>query len=375
MKALIIHPFLGSHYKAIIFSHLEKIAQEKLSHKLFVIQMFENESSRTGMTSEVENLHNYPYSTLFNSDHEKPSFFKKFSTLKRVIKAENPDIINVTGYYDWAVNLIMIYAKLSGIRIAMSIDSTLMDRHNSFLKRVVKSFLLFWPDTFFCYGSKSVELIKFFGRSAKDVSIAKNAVPNKLLLQFQTNFKNAAGYNHWRSQFPNRNFVFVGRLIPEKNVELLIKAFETLKLPDWGLIIIGTGELENNLKELAKSQSIYFEGGKSWTQIPHYFSASDVLVLPSSSEPWGLVVNEAMSCGLPAITSDSCGSAYDLILNKKTGLIFPNNNQEELIKAMKMLSQNELLRNEMGKNAQEVIKSYDPELLAREMWEGFIKFA
>lgn len=375
MKALIIHPFLGSHYKAIIFSEIQKIAQKNPFNELHVIQMFENEASRKGMTSQGTSIHRYPFITLFNSDSEKPSTYKKIKAIYRVVKEQQPDIINVTGYYDWAVNLIMILSKLKGIRIVMSIDSTLMDQTNSWLKRVIKSFLLFWPDTFYCYGTKSRELVEHFGRPVKDVFITKNATPIKTLRKIKEDFIQAAGYDHWRSQFPKHNFIFVGRLIHEKSLDLLINSFQSLQLREWGLIIIGSGELEGSLKKMTTSDKVYFEGGKNWREVAHYFSASDVLVLPSNSEPWGLVVNEAMSCALPVITSDACGASYDLVLNRNTGIVFPKNNREELELAMTTLANDRHLRLQMGKNAEELIKNYDPELLANEMWEGFIKFA
>lgn len=375
MKALIIHPFLGSHYKAIIFSELEKIASGSENLDVHVIQLFANEATRAGMEQSDNNIHNYSYECLFDSDSKPPSLIQKYIAIQRVLKEYEPDIINVTGYYDWAVNLIMIVYKLLGKRMIMSIDSTLMDQKGSVLKRVIKSFLLFWPDGFFCYGSKSTELIEHYGRNGNDVLVQKNAVPNKTLQNIQTDFISANGYKHWRSQFPKYNFIFVGRLITEKNVELLIKAFKDINLKDWGLIIVGNGELRHDLEKRANNPSIYFEGGKSWTEIPHYFSASDVFVLPSKSEPWGLVVNEAMACSLPVVSSDACGATFDLVLNKNTGIAFSNNNLSDLKEAMSKLATNEKLRLEMGLNAKELIKSYDPQLLAREMWDGFIKFA
>ena len=119
----------------------------------------------------------------------------------------------------------------------------------------------------------------------------------------------------------------------------LIDAMEQLDLPDSArahLLMVGSGPLEAELKMRAAAHGsrISFTGFLNQSEISAAFAVSDCLVLSSVSETWGLVVNEAMACGLPAIVSDACGCAPDLIEQGRTGYSYPQGNVPELTKAM-----------------------------------------
>jgi glycosyltransferase involved in cell wall biosynthesis len=124
-------------------------------------------------------------------------------------------------------------------------------------------------------------------------------------------------------------FLFSGKLIPSKRVHDLIEAF----LRDGGgprhLLIAGDGELGADLERRARAsvrggRSITFAGFLSQRDMPAAYAAADCLVLPSDRrETWGLVVNEAMACGLPALVSDEVGCGPDLIDPSRTGDVFP----------------------------------------------------
>ena len=106
------------------------------------------------------------------------------------------------------------------------------------------------------------------------------------------------------------NFIFVGRLIPPKNLPFLLNAFAEIsaEAPEWGLVLLGEGEQKGELQRLAQDNTaIRFEAGVPWYEVAEYLALADVLVLPSESEPWGLVVNEAMICGLPVVVSEPSG--------------------------------------------------------------------
>ena len=135
---------------------------------------------------------------------------------------------------------------------------------------------------------------------------------------------------HYIERESVKNFIYVGRLVPVKNLELLIQAFN--ELPNLNLSIIGFGILEDELKTIAKN-NIKFEGAIDNKALPTYYQSSDVFILPSKSEPWGLVVEEALNNGLPLILSDKVGCKDDL-LTDKTGLLFKSDDKEDLKRAI-----------------------------------------
>lgn len=127
-----------------------------------------------------------------------------------------------------------------------------------------------------------------------------------------------------------RNFIYVGRLSNEKNLTYLIETFN--QLPDLKLDIVGFGPQENLLKSIA-SENIHFLGAISNSELHKIYRANDVFILPSTSEPWGLVVEEALNNGLPVIVSDHVGCASEIV-NKTNGIVFQLSDPEGLKKAI-----------------------------------------
>lgn len=129
-----------------------------------------------------------------------------------------------------------------------------------------------------------------------------------------------------------RNFLYVGRLIPVKNLRLLVEVFNGM--PDLNLTIIGEGDQADELKAIAHD-NIKFLGYVNNKDLPSYYRSHDVFILPSKSEPWGLVVEEALNNGLPIIVSDHVG-CYDSFV-KGTGLVFCNDDKGSLVDMVKKM--------------------------------------
>lgn len=154
---------------------------------------------------------------------------------------------------------------------------------------------------------------------------------------------------------------FVGRLDPDKGVDVLLKALALV--PDLSLTIVGTGAEEARLRALAAtlgmSSRVDFVGFVPQTQLRAKFSASDFLVMPSvttrrQKEPWGLVANEAMNCGLPVIASTAVGAtAGGLVIDGQTGRVVREGDPRGLAAAMSELASQPHLRARLGRQASE----------------------
>lgn len=121
-------------------------------------------------------------------------------------------------------------------------------------------------------------------------------------------------------------YIYVGRLIDIKNVALLIEEFNR---NGKSLTIVGKGVLESELKKQAKP-NITFTGFIDNNKLGDVYQVHDVFILPSKSEPWGLVVEEALYWGLPVIVSDKVGSSIDMVQDLNTGCIFHSDNLDSL---------------------------------------------
>lgn len=146
---------------------------------------------------------------------------------------------------------------------------------------------------------------------------------------------NVVAQPEFRPKTEIRNFLYVGRLTAVKNLKFLISAFNTL--PQYRLNIIGFGEQEEELKELAL-QNTQFYGAVDNKLLPAYYRANDVFVLPSSSEPWGLVVEEALNNGLPVLVSNRVGCIGEVVKEGQNGLVFENDNLQSLIAAIEKIA-------------------------------------
>jgi glycosyltransferase involved in cell wall biosynthesis len=152
-------------------------------------------------------------------------------------------------------------------------------------------------------------------------------------------------------------FLFVGRLSAEKNVGLLINAFAGLKreFPKGRLVIVGDGSEKSRLVALAKrlsvDRSVVFVG---LADPAPYYKAATCLVLPSLHEGWGLVAVEASSAGCPVVMSD-VGCAGEIIINNKSGLVFPVNDGGKLAEAMGLLAKDSRLRKRLAGGAKKLI--------------------
>ena len=127
-----------------------------------------------------------------------------------------------------------------------------------------------------------------------------------------------------------KEFLYVGRLVEVKNLALLIEVFN--RRADLHLTIVGFGELEGQLKAMAGA-NVEFMGAVKNKELPDVYRKADVFVLPSRSEPWGLVVEEALNNGTPVIVSDKVGCRLDLVTDE-TGLVFDHDSGKSLMQAV-----------------------------------------
>lgn len=377
MKILIVHNQLWAHYKAIIFNELQKIMSHNKSDSLLVVQIAAVEKSRVNLGDLDNSIHQYPYTLLHEGTLEEISLLNRISGILKAIKDFKPDVVNLTGYYDIASWTVLFYCKLKGIKTVLSNESTANDHTRNGIKESIKSLIIKQFDGYFNFGTRSENYILSLGISTKKMLVKRNCVDNKALKQIYLKYLPERNRHQQMLKISPKNFIFVGRLIDYKNLFHFLEAFklaQTKSSNDWGVIILGDGELKEDLQQFVfknKIQNISFQNGVSWQQVPEYLALSDVLVLPSYSEPWGLVVNEAMACGLPVIVSDQCGCAIDLVKNGENGFTFSPDNQEQLTKILLKFMNNEVDSEQMGLVSQRIIQEYSPENVASEMYKGF----
>jgi glycosyltransferase involved in cell wall biosynthesis len=162
--------------------------------------------------------------------------------------------------------------------------------------------------------------------------------------------------------------LFVGRLVKDKGVEHLLQAFSEVveEIPEAKLVIVGKGPQEKALKKLQESLElthVFFLGPVETKFMPNIYAGCDVLVLPSSHEPFGNVVIEAMAAGKPVIGS-YVGGIKNTIVHGETGYHVQPGNSKQLSTYIIRLLEDASLRKSLGENARKMaFSNYNIELL------------
>ncbi|MBV9572614.1 MAG: glycosyltransferase family 4 protein [Acidobacteriales bacterium] len=180
---------------------------------------------------------------------------------------------------------------------------------------------------------------------------------------------------------PSRFFLFAGRLVQEKGVFDLLDTYKRMppKLRESvALVFAGNGAARRQLEDSARSispGSVYFPGFLQREQLASYYALAEALVLPTHSDPWGLVVNEAMACGLPVIVSSAAGCVADLVQDGWNGRVIAAGDVIQLEAAMSALAAEAELRKAMGMRSASRILKYSPQACAAGLAEACLKSA
>jgi glycosyltransferase involved in cell wall biosynthesis len=167
-------------------------------------------------------------------------------------------------------------------------------------------------------------------------------------------------------------FIYVGRLWWGKGVNHLLDAFERVQRQSSApvsLLLVGDGPEEAKLKQACAERGIrnvVFAGFRQKPELPRYYALADVFVFPTLGDPYGLVVDEAMACGLPVISTAAAGEIRDRVEEGVNGYIVPPEDSEALAGAMRTLAEDSALRERMGLVSAQKIQGHTPEQWAED---------
>lgn len=158
--------------------------------------------------------------------------------------------------------------------------------------------------------------------------------------------------------------VFSGKLVARKDPMTLLRAVDAMRHRNRAVVIfLGHGEMREELEAFAKARDlhVHFAGFINQRDLPKHYSMADVFVLPSSYEPRGAVINEAMACGLPVIVTDRCGSIGDVVVEGENAFIYPAGDAAALAGQLDTLVEQPELREAMAQRSLDIIATWDYE--------------
>ena len=278
-------------------------------------------------------------------------------------------ILCYTGYLRATFWIAYIAAKFSGSAFLFGTDATTLTPLDGQLwKRRIKRVL--WPllfrlaDQVIVPSTGSVELMRTLGLPDERVTLTPYAVDNEWWLEQSARVDRAAVRAGWGASPEDAVILFCAKLQPWKRPLDLLQAFAKAKLFNALLVFAGEGplrgQLESEATALGVASRVKFLGFVNQTQLPAIYTAGDLMVLPSSYDAFGVVLNEAMLCGCPVAVSDSVGAGRDLVEQGRTGFVFPCGDLDALAAVLQQAANERAKLQEIGRAGRTRMESWSP---------------
>lgn len=370
LAALVSHPI---QYQVPLFRELQQCPQLDLT--VYFCSDFGVGSEKfdpgfgVKLTWDIPLLEGYTHKFLPNLSQ---SPLKGFSglinpSIIRELRFNEYDALWIHGYAHLTNWLAFFGAWITGTPIILRGESHLLN-HRSALrklcKRIVLGLLFKSAGCFLTIGSLNAEYYRYYGVPDEKMFPCPYCVDNTFFS------KKRAELSEKRESLKEKLgiapatpvILYASKMIPRKRAIDLLRAYG--KISDnvrKALVLVGDGPDRQNLERYAVEynlKNVFFAGFKNQTELPEYFAIADVFVLPSTDEPWGLIINEALNFGLPVVTTDQVGAAPDLLRHEENGFIYQVGNIDELAGYLSRLLESAELRMNMGKRSLEIISKW-----------------
>jgi glycosyltransferase involved in cell wall biosynthesis len=206
---------------------------------------------------------------------------------------------------------------------------------------------------FVAYGTAARRYLESLGADGKKVRIGINTVDTDFFLRQSESCRARRDPLKKEMGWADRNVVYVGRLADGKGVDLLQQAFASLKGP-FQLHLVGDGPREAAFRAAADSRTRFW-GLQQTEALPGFYALADLLVFPSLIDVWGLVVNEALACGTPVVSSSLAGATEDLVEDGRDGFAVDPRNVKNVGERIQAVLLDSALGDSLGRRGLEII--------------------
>ena len=288
------------------------------------------------------------YASLSSRPVEEPDLNFRMQEFKKLVKKHQVKVVGIAGYGRSEYRAMLHWCFIHGIRTVLFAESwypgTLDFLKGAYLRFLCSGFLV-------------------SGERARQHFISRLGIPERRVFLPYSVVDNGH-FSAAQPDYSSRIILCVARFSPEKNLERLVQAFLESRISrnGWTLKLVGGGPLAEKLRKSA-GEGIEICDWVSYENLPALYAGAAFFILPSSFEPWGLVVNEAMAAGLAVAVSEECGCAPDLVPD--SSFRFPADNipaLSELLKKIAAFSSEDLKI--LGMKNREHIRAFSPEAWA-----------
>jgi 1,2-diacylglycerol 3-alpha-glucosyltransferase len=311
---------------------------------------------------QVDRLGTTVHTAFPDCTYEEIPTAQQVTGITTLLQQMDPEVVVLDGYGESVSRAAARWAQSRRIPTVLRFVSTYADKPRSWWKEYFKSRVIAGYAAIAATGQLAARYARALG--GRNVCEVGNPVDNSHFHRSAQHVR--SDEDGWRRHLglPRHYFLTVSRLAPEKNLLRLVVAYDRYRKEGgkWDLVMVGGGPQKEELHQLVRTRRIsgmHLVDWSSYDGLPTYYSLASCFVLPSVSEPWGLVINEAMACGLPIIASRNCGCAPDLCRDQVNGYVFDPRSEEELTRLLHRMAGADGQRVEMGQASRRIIDGYD----------------
>lgn len=272
-----------------------------------------------------------------------------------VLKSKE-DILILDGYGFSSQQILIVLLKMMKKKYVLSLDGGILKKERR-IKYWIKKKLISGADAYFStsectdyflvhYGAKKDRIYRHFFSSVTTEDIAQEYYEDKEELRRELNIENKI------------TIIAVGRFIERKGFDILLKALPYIKWDVQVLFVGGQAGVYEGFRNGYNPKTVRFLDFCEKDKLKKYYQASDIFVLPTREDIWGLVIGEAFAMGLPVITTERCLAGISMIKDRENGFIIPVDNEKILAKKIDALAGDEALRRKIAINNINSIKKY-----------------
>ena len=234
-----------------------------------------------------------------------------------------------------------------------------------FFKKIILKSLFQRAGAFLYSYNFNKEFFEFYGASEEKLFFCPSAVDNDFFGTKYKELKKQKGRIKKEAGIKNNNWpvvLFIGKFIPRKRPQDILEAARILAdRTKFNLLFVGDGPQSADLEDFVHRnnlKNVYFTGFKNQSELPKFYSITDVFVLPSEYDPSPKALNEALNFGLPVIVSDGVKTAPDIVLGGNCGFVYPVGDILKLAEKLEEILKNRDLRFALGRSALNVVSKW-----------------
>jgi glycosyltransferase involved in cell wall biosynthesis len=291
--------------------------------------------------------------------------------LGAILRATRPDFVITLGYNtSYSIYLCLLKTLTRRFKLVYMSDSKADDGKRHRLKEALKRILVSRFDGALVAGEKHRRYAESLGIPLHRSRVGFDVIDVAYFRDAARHARAHADSERSRFALPPQYVLCVSRFVKRKNVPLVLEAFARSGLARRGLslVLVGQGPQEQTIREkvaaLGLSEQVLIVGSVLNRDMPIFYALARFIVLASEFDQWGLCVNEAMASGRPAIVSQTCGCANEVVHDGINGFLVRPGDVEQLAEKMTQLAEDDALCEKLARNAETTIRDWTPELFA-----------